>query len=148
MKQHISPIEWLASDELGFTDLDQDHQTLVDLINGLIAAVMEEDRSACQSWAHNFAEALRLHFTREERFLLEIGYSHLDKHRTHHQVLLDAALAFNRLCIANENFDVLGSFLDEIKNALLEDIRGGDHYFVNFLETNGLDKTVKDKLHA
>ncbi len=145
MGQKLSEIKWNAEDELGFDDLDEDHRGLVEIMNRVISAVNEEDRVQCRVHANNFAQALILHFAHEEKFLYEIRYSHLDKHRTHHQSLLEGALAFNRLSHGKEDFNALRVYLDALKNALLDDVRGGDHYFLKFLETEGHDGTVKSK---
>ncbi|MBL6932904.1 MAG: hypothetical protein ISR45_08155 [Rhodospirillales bacterium] len=146
MGQRLSQIEWSDRDKLGFTDLDIEHRGLVEIINRVIRAINEDDQVQYRLHANNFAQALILHFANEETFLHEIRYSHLDKHRAHHQSLLEGALAFNRLSHSMEDLDTLGGYLEEIKTALLEDIRGGDHYFLKFLETEGADKTVKARL--
>ena len=141
-----SEIEWTSADELGFADLDDDHRGLIEILNRIITAVSIENRAECKKNAYEFSPALILHFANEERFLDEIRYSHLDKHKTHHQSLLEGALAFSRLSRGPENFEMLSRHLEELKNGLLEDVRGGDHYFIKFLEGEGRDETVKSKL--
>jgi hemerythrin-like metal-binding protein len=94
-------IEWKNEYSVGHPDLDLDHQNLLDLINTLHRAwVDEEDRIVIEGIFRELMMYTEYHFSREEALLKHIGYAHLDDQEVDHAMLKKQVVDF-----LNENLN-------------------------------------------
>jgi hemerythrin-like metal-binding protein len=94
----MEQIEWHETYAIGLPQLDDDHRRLIDLANAIIAAHDDGDCPEYQRRGADFVAALREHFPREEKFLAEIEYPHLETHAGYHRRMIERAEAFLVLC--------------------------------------------------
>ncbi|MCP5365570.1 MAG: hemerythrin family protein [Hyphomicrobiales bacterium] len=85
----MTPITWSQAMSVGVAKLDQDHQTLLELIN----RIAEADEAPV-TYTRIIPEVLVIlmaytvyHFQREERVMIACGYPDLETHREEHWAL-------------------------------------------------------------
>jgi len=85
-------VVWDDSFSVGFKPIDDQHKTLVDMINELFQAcktgVVEADMAFLQiiKKALDYAET---HFADEEEYLSQANYPHLDEQKEQHEVFVE-----------------------------------------------------------
>ena len=85
-------VVWEDSFSVGFKPIDDQHKTLVDMINELFqackAGVVEADMAFLQiiKKALDYAET---HFADEEDYLSEANYPHLDEQKEQHEAFVE-----------------------------------------------------------
>ncbi len=116
-------IPWDNKYAIGVSQMDHEHQVLLDKINELIFDMNERQDHIPQS----FEELKRYtieHFTHEEAYMEEIGYKSLESHKRVHKNLLEAVTKFeSQLKQGALDRPKLASFL---KNWLFTHIMGVD----------------------
>ncbi len=81
-------IQWQSEWSVGVPLVDQDHQTLVELINQVFDSIDgPEEYATLGSVLSALADYTDSHFQREERLMAECGYPNSDKHRAIHAEL-------------------------------------------------------------
>jgi hemerythrin len=73
---------------LEIAELDEDHERLLDRVNGLIAAVAAKAPAGIESALIELRSETQAHFGREETLMLEVQYPRLRQHRARHRRLL------------------------------------------------------------
>jgi len=76
-------VEWTEALSVGVPDLDDDHKTLIDIINRVLAA--ERDGGSVKWALGELGAYAKEHFTREEAMMSKAGYPRLDEHRETHR---------------------------------------------------------------
>lgn len=138
-------IEWLESFTLGFPEIDEDHHTLFDLLNDMMAALENDQPEACAELADKFVLSLKRHYPREEQFLKKISYSNKQDHIAHHRQMLVRAEEFAKLCRSTIQTDHLEEMLGKLVILLMDDVRDGDLKFRSDLRDQGLDQALADR---
>ena len=83
-------MSWSETMSLGDPEIDEQHRTLIGLLNGLYEALLEGTaRSRLTLLLSDLLAYTRLHFQNEERYFELFGYSELEDHARAHHVLTD-----------------------------------------------------------
>ena len=142
MGPKLHEIEWHETYKLGFPEIDNDHRHLFNIANDIIKSFNNRSYEECKWLSIRFVETLEQHFSREEKFLKEIGYTKLKLHATYHRRLPARAKEFVRQCKNEKDEEILKAFFVRLLPSLLADVRGGDLDFRTHLLEKGLDKAL------
>jgi len=93
MKTPESRIEWSDALSVGVSQLDRDHQIIIDLINRLDRAETESDLTDVLNTLLAYTE---YHFYREERVMEVCDYPELEAHRQEHVQLAEDVAELQR----------------------------------------------------
>ncbi len=87
-------IQWDASLAVGVTEIDEQHQAIIRLINDLASRQGQaEEADAAKALA--FLRAyLHDHFDLETELMLDLGYPELDAHRQQHELFANHVIFF------------------------------------------------------
>jgi hemerythrin-like metal-binding protein len=78
---------WTSALETGISAMDLDHQTLLGLVNRVIAASEESRLSELKSALLDLEDEMSAHFEREELLMIECRYESAVEHQEEHQQL-------------------------------------------------------------
>ena len=83
-------IEWSSEFELGIAEIDQDHKTLIALINEVHSGI-ESGASTARVLAvlKEIYRQISGHFADEEHYMREVRYMSYAEHKEDHEILLD-----------------------------------------------------------
>jgi hemerythrin len=117
-------IEWKDEFCTGIPDVDFEHRQLVELINGLYAAMQrkEEPGRVMQFLGQIFAR-ISVHFALEEKIMRDLHYDEYEDHKTDHEQLLD------ELRDIMDEYEESATFSDEAFSRRIE------HWFVQHFRT-------------
>ena len=83
----------VVSDGSDVSEIDQQHQVLVNMLNRLNDAVKnKESREVIYRIIDDVIEFTRLHFAAEEKLMINSGYADVDFHKDKHRQLMEDAL--------------------------------------------------------
>jgi len=118
-------IEWNDSLLVGFEPMDDEHTSLVALINALHAKLRAGgDRATVETSLFALADHVASHFLHENNLMATSGYPEREQHLLDHRVLIDQ---FDTLL---DHFDLLTG--DEITTAL----DFADRWFIDHVKTH------------
>lgn len=117
LEGQLASFEWRSEYSVGVDILDRDHKLLFALINLLDDAVQEDaGRDVLGSVLTVLVEYIDTHFAREERFMREGNYPHLEAHIVEHDRLA------RQVQIMSANFR--SGELDTVGQSVLEFLKG------------------------
>lgn len=101
--EEVSPsqyaVSWSPSFECGHPVLDQQHQQLAELVNGLIQTCVADERAVgVEALLDQVIEQITDHFCAEEVILVPMGIDPLNLHREQHRQLLAKARDLRQRC--------------------------------------------------
>ncbi len=122
---------------IGHAEIDDDHQTLIDLLNHAhcaVAPLANPAPSLIYPFLENLREGLKWHFHREEKEMARLGYPELAPHRFHHAQCI---ARLDEICdaVAGAQIEVGRDFLDELFDMILDDIIRADGGFKTYLQS-------------
>ena len=82
-------VEWNADLVTGNEDIDNQHRELFDKTNQLYDAVDNGEKDAIFKILEFLGEYVQVHFTDEEKFMLESGYDGYEEHKKVHDELVE-----------------------------------------------------------
>ena len=126
---------WDDSYEIGMTEIDRQHRQLVDIINELSDAMIDQkgDKTVPQI-LQKLVDYIQLHFTTEEEIMRRGNYPALDKHCQEHLEMIGKVLEFRKNYSKNHEVSpsaLLGFLCDWLKNHILV----SDKEYGRFLKT-------------
>ena len=127
-------VELSKTFELECETLDQDHQRLVEMVNGIVASIDSGNTDTCKSSVLEFVTFAKGHFSREERLLTKVGYPNVGMHQAHHRELdkkMEHLLEFAGMAAENEM--ARESLKKELVFFLMDDIITTDLDFKEFV---------------
>lgn len=128
-------IEWTNELSVGVNEIDKQHQKLIDLINQLHES---KDKEIDKITLNKVFEALvaytKIHFTFEEKMLLEKAYPDLDDHKNTHKIFVDQLNVFMRQFKNNDDKQVSFSLLAFLKSWISKHIMVNDKEYGNYLK--------------
>jgi methyl-accepting chemotaxis protein len=131
-------IEWSSELSVQVEILDQQHQSLILLINNLYWA-KKENKAA--DIVKNILEQLitytDFHFKSEEKLMERAGYQELPAHRKIHQKLVAQVMDFSEQLRLGKA-DVDDSLMEFLKDWILDHIKVEDHKFIAAMNAAGL----------
>ena len=131
-------IEWSSDLEVGVTIIDQQHLSLVHLINNLYWA--QRDKSAANVLKDIMEELItytEFHFSSEEEFMERANYSKLEGHKKLHLDLIGKVLDFSKK-VQTGKADIDQDLMDFLKDWLLNHIKKEDHDYMSAMKKAGL----------
>ena len=82
-------VTWSDSYSVNVEEIDEQHRKLLDLVNGLHAAVESSaDKDELTDMLGDLVEFTRMHFSTEEKLMKKHGFPELKKHHKEHKLLL------------------------------------------------------------
>ncbi|MFW5500259.1 MULTISPECIES: bacteriohemerythrin [unclassified Maridesulfovibrio] len=130
-------IEWNSSLNLGIKEIDEQHQSLVQMINDILEAFAKgETESAVDRILGQLHEFTVMHFNAEEKYMEKIEYPYIQEHRNLH-----AGLKGKVKSLRSARFHYEEVTPDEIKELLsgwlIEHILREDYKIVQFIKQGG-----------
>jgi hemerythrin len=109
----MEKIIWNNSYSVGNEKIDYQHKQIIKMINTLLDDYIHLDASSDQlhDLLNSMTTYFRNHFNEEEKFLEEIGYPEIEKHKKLHFHYIDKTVDFN--------FDVMAK-KDNISNDMMK----------------------------
>jgi hemerythrin len=131
-------IQWNDSLSVGVTEIDKQHQKLVQMLNDLHEAMRQaKGSSVLGPLVKELIDYAGTHFKTEERYFTRFAYPDADAHKKQHADFVAEVLAFKSRFDANAvglSMDVM-TFLS---NWLQSHIKGEDKKYGPFFNANGL----------
>jgi methyl-accepting chemotaxis protein/hemerythrin len=130
-------IIWSKSYSVGVSQMDREHQRLIDLINNLYAA-MRAGRShdAIGSILDELASYTVNHFSHEEKLMQQAGYAGLDEQKREHKALVEQVVEIQQKYRAGT---ALGQeVMTFLKNWLINHIQGADKKYGPVMNKKGI----------
>jgi len=127
-------VELTETFELECSEVDKDHHRLMEMVNEIIAMLDEGVTDNCKNMVLGFVKLAKEHFAREEKYLLDIGYPEVGKHRDHHKMLgekMEHLLEFS--VMVSENEMARESLKKELVYFLMDDVITTDLDFKQYV---------------
>ncbi|HSG59736.1 MAG TPA: bacteriohemerythrin [Woeseiaceae bacterium] len=100
-------IKWTDEFSLGIDEVDEEHKSLIELINGLYDVIqVGADYVQVVELLGEIYSQIAVHFAHEEDMMQESGYAHFEEHREDHETLLDDLREIMDEVEADGSFDV------------------------------------------
>lgn len=143
-------ITWSDKLQMNIRVIDNDHMMLIDIVNALSDGLLKQaDQEHIAEHLSALAHYVEDHFQREEGFLADAGYPHLDTHMKQHQKL--AHTVYDLIDINRNDPQKLHKpeIQDFLKTWLTDHILKCDMHYAPYLRGNKNGSPVaKDTLKA
>ncbi|WP_281646264.1 bacteriohemerythrin [Parendozoicomonas sp. Alg238-R29] len=143
-------ITWTDEFSVGIQEIDEQHKTLVDLLNNLYVAIREHhgNKEATNTLCE-LATYTRIHFTVEESLMSITGYPEYEKHKYQHKLLADQLNEFQEKVVNGTPISV--ELLHFLKNWLTHHILEDDmayapHMIKKGIRTHHTKRSLIDRL--
>jgi len=112
MKKSVRHIEWSEAMSVGSSEMDHDHQRLIEIINRLWMADSMGNRQIIEFVLDDLVNYTEFHFAHEEGLLAKVGFPDMDRHIKIHR----------SICRRLEEFrwEYFQGMRDELRRGLLE----------------------------
>ncbi|GAA6203457.1 bacteriohemerythrin [Thalassotalea sp. SU-HH00458] len=131
-------IVWKEEYSVGIESLDQDHKTLIDLLNKFITAY---DFAMSESFEREALDELiaytKYHFEREEALMLKHHYPDVVEHKAEHKKMFEQVEKFEDLYI-DKGHEALEEISQFLTNWLINHINGTDKAYTKHLTQCGV----------
>jgi hemerythrin-like metal-binding protein len=130
-------ITWSRSYSVGVTQMDKEHQRLIDIINNLYASMRSgRSKDAIGTILDELVDYTKTHFAHEERLMQETGYAGFDDQKRAHVALIDQVVEIQgKFRIGTALGQEVMTFL---KNWLLNHIQGMDKKYGPVMNKKGI----------
>jgi hemerythrin-like metal-binding protein len=130
-------VQWTADMSVGDAGLDDEHRSLIHLINQLSIDQARYDRLTIELALDELTQYVDFHFSHEEQYMARIGYPGLEQHQRQH-----AALTRQVLTLRHRFFDALpdclnNEIIDLLRGWLSNHILTADMAYRTFLDRHG-----------
>lgn len=126
-------IVWRSSYELGFKEIDEQHQRLIEIINELYEAQQQgTGRTLVRDSIVKLIEYSVYHFDNEQKLFEQYSYPAADEHIKEHKGFIEKAESL-KTEIGNNNILVTLKTLDFLKDWTINHILGTDKDFSEFV---------------
>ncbi|WP_456473297.1 bacteriohemerythrin [Desulfolithobacter sp.] len=128
---------WSSGLSVGIETIDNQHKKLIDLINKLYRAVINnENRTVTGEILDQLISYTAEHFQTEERLFDKYGYPETSQHKEIHKKLVNQVVDFQNQFKAGAELDM--SLLEFLKDWLVKHIMGTDKRYSDFLRQHGV----------
>lgn len=104
-------MQWDETMSVGVTELDNQHQNLIALINEAYEAIRKHDEHALTSLIDQMREYAVLHFHSEEEYMEKHGYPKIEEHKAQHDKFNDQVDEFQQKLFEKTNLSQIFVFL-------------------------------------
>jgi hemerythrin-like metal-binding protein len=118
---------WGPMFKLGFGDIDQQHQRLVEIVNELHDAMVQKDRPSVSKVLNELVRYTVSHFAFEERLMDQYGISTAAAHKAEHKKLVADVSEFKAKFdagAATVTTELMAFLSDWLRNHILKTDRG------------------------
>lgn len=130
-------IVWSRSYSVGVTQMDKEHQRLIDIINNLYAAMRSgRSKDSIGSILDELIDYTKTHFAHEEKLMREAGYAGFDEQKQAHEALISQVAEVQQKYRAGT---ALGQeVMTFLKNWLVNHIQGADKKYGPVMNKKGI----------
>ena len=122
-------IEWNDSLSVGVTVIDDDHKTLIDLLNRYLQALETKKTLVVEEVFRELEHYTHYHFAREEELMAQCGYEQLDDHKHRHEVLCDSLRDYYNDVLWGADAEQEAEIIAFLNSWLTEHIMGEDFQY-------------------
>lgn len=134
---------------VGVTTMDNQHQTMLRMINDIYTGRLYCGRSADARFvsnAHRILDFIRYHYIAEENFLERIRYPRLDEHRKRHRALIRGLLnQMKKFDAGLPRAPII--FVINLQNEILTHLAVTDKKYAAFAKHHALHFSPRGKKH-
>lgn len=127
-------IKWRDSYSVGSNEIDDEHKSLVKLVNDIFILVRDKKpQQAITSTLNELTAYAQIHFSSEEKLLAEVNYPGLEEHKIIHQDLLEKVSKYTDR-LENNDEEILQDFYLFLRDWLMTHIMEEDMQFKPYFE--------------
>ena len=131
-------IEWTNDLNVGFELIDKQHKVLVDMINELYDALMEiKGQEALKKVVNRMVEYAIIHFTTEEKLMIEFKFDGYDEHLQIHEDFKQKAIDLQNQ-LKEDGFVLSLDVMNFLRDWLINHINGTDRKYISCFTENGI----------
>ena len=131
-------IIWSEKLSVGIPSIDQQHKTLVDMINELNSAMInKKSRSVMLNIVDGLKQYVVTHFSAEEKLFDQFRYPETQPHKVIHQKFVEKVSEFEE-ALKSDQATVSIDVMNFLKDWLVEHIMGTDKQYGPFLKKHGV----------
>lgn len=131
-------ITWNSSLSVNVAEIDQQHQKLIGMINGLDEAMRQgQGKVATGKILEEMVSYITTHFEAEERYFRRFNYPDTAKHIQEHTAFVQKAVDFRRQFNAGK-LGLSIEIMDFLSTWLCNHIKGTDQKYTACFHANGL----------
>ena len=131
-------MEWKSEYAIGITEIDSQHQTIIQLVTEFEAAVdADSDWNSVQAMLARAEEFAKFHFATEESMMQRFGYPRFLGHRSEHLFMLGRVADLQREVLRK---DVTIDLIPRFRSWLLDHFLESDRHFAEFVRGQLHDK--------
>jgi len=132
-------IEWSDNLSVKINSIDEQHQTLVGMVNELHDSMEKGDsKDELGKVLGGLAGYTVKHFGYEENLFDKHGYPETDDHKKEHSDLINQVQDLQNRYKTDESFTLGSDVMEFLKNWLTNHIQGTDKKYSSFLQDNGV----------
>lgn len=129
-------LQWSSAFNVGIEEIDKQHQSLVEIVNGLHSRMKENTHTEGIGFSFDcLDEYIRVHFSTEEKWMVRYAYPDYMKHKKLHQDFAKKVLEFKNMYASAHEEQVL-DLATFLKNWFTEHVVFEDHKFGEYLKTH------------
>lgn len=133
----MSFVTWTVDLATGFSDIDEQHQILLDRINQFYAAIQSNNFIDSKIALQDLIDYTIEHFTYEEKMLAEAKYHMLEPHKKIHRHFVEKMEGFQSRYV-NGDIDAAQELLNLLDGWLFRHIKLNDHGYVDSVKQAGI----------
>ncbi|MDD2196640.1 MAG: bacteriohemerythrin [Bacteroidales bacterium] len=134
----MSFIVWQSKYETGVMSIDNDHRSLVSMIENLYSAISKgEGKNVIGDIIKGLSEYAIVHFNREEILMKSIGFDGLEMHKETHQGFADKVNSFQQM-LASGQQNISVEVVSFLRDWLINHIQNTDMQFVDEFKKHGI----------
>jgi hemerythrin len=130
---------WIEEMSVGVKVLDDDHKTLIAMLNELHDGIEAgHARAALESVIEGLSRYTRIHFGREERLFAQTGFPGGEAHKAEHYRLSRRVMNLQSRFESGQSIELSLETLNFLKNWLTDHIQGSDREYGPYFNAKGI----------
>lgn len=129
----MSVLVWKPSYSVGVTELDQQHEILLGLINEFAGENPDRSIKRCYIVLNDLVKYAQLHFNTEETLLGLHGFAGLSTHKMEHDTFTERVFELNQKLQAGDT-NIFNEVVDFLKDWYIAHVLGTDREYMDCLK--------------
>jgi hemerythrin len=126
-------IKWSDTYDLGLEEIDEQHRSLLDLINKIWQAIVDRsDKSVVFGLLEELEKYTLAHFVAEETFMRVTDYPGFPEHKVEHQKFVARIAVEKKRALLGESLSL--DLMHFLRDWLVDHILVSDREYANFIE--------------
>jgi len=125
----VNEFSWSDDYLVHVPDMDGDHKVIIDKIGILVENINGGDHQDILTSYRDLVNFSVDHFTREEKFMLEIGHKELESHKKIHVDLVNTLTDFDKKLESSADLNICLKLVSFLYNWLVGHIKGIDNKY-------------------